>query len=280
MGDVLWIEPILRVLASKYDRVIIYTKHPNLFENFPFSNVTFKSQLSFFEKVLIRLEKLAGINWLSVDLDNAYERKPELHFLNAYQHRANLPLTREYPKLYLSPEETITKPFAEPYIVLHIETLSDKKFRHVYGIKWEQVTSFLQEKGFRVVQVGIGKEHVNGTIPMKTSVRELISVIYHAAYFIGIDSGPSHIAASLGIPSLLIFGAIDPSLRHFPELFNGILLKQACKNDCTTFDATTDIAHHCSALLTNGIPRCCVFNTGFVILEIDNLIKKNAHKIH
>jgi hypothetical protein len=279
MGDVLWTEPVLRAMAPYYRKIIVYTKNPILFENFPYKNVFFKPDLPFFDKVLIGLEKLFGISLITLNLDEAYENRPTHHFLHAYQQKAKLPLTNEYPKLYLSQAEKNNRLIADPYVVLHTESFSDKMFRQVYGINWEEVVAFLNAKGFKVVNAAIGPNDIKGTISVKTSVRELISMIYHAAYFIGIDSGPSHIAASLGVPSLVIFSAIDPALRHFPELFNGILLKQSCAAGCTIHDVTNVTAHHCTAQRSNGAPECCFFSTETVILQLKYLMKKNAEKV-
>ncbi|MGH9332447.1 MAG: glycosyltransferase family 9 protein, partial [Vicinamibacteria bacterium] len=44
----------------------------------------------------------------------------------------------------------------------------------------------------------------------KTSVGELMGVLSELAMFLCNDSGPMHLAASLGIPTLAIFGPTDP----------------------------------------------------------------------
>lgn len=274
MGDVLWIEPVISALTPHYDTIIVHTKFNKLFENYPLPQVLFKDKLSFFEKLLLRFEKLFGLNFLSVNLDGAYEESPCLHFLNAYQKKAKLPFTKEYPKLFLSDSEAKQRTIKGKYIVLHLESLSDKKYRQIYGIDWPKLVVYLKEKGYEVVQLGIQTPPLPGTTQLKTSIRELISLISHADFFVGIDSGPSHIAASLKIPSLLIFGAIEPKLRHFPDIFNGILFKQPCAEQCTIFDVKKESQHHCVRLDEKGIPQCCTFTTMQVILKMDELFEK------
>jgi ADP-heptose:LPS heptosyltransferase len=56
---------------------------------------------------------------------------------------------------------------------------------------------------------------------------DLYSALSNSAGFIGLDSGPSHLAGMLGLPTLVIFGPSDPAvwqpigpkvavLRHLP----------------------------------------------------------------
>ncbi|RYF86268.1 MAG: hypothetical protein EON98_04195 [Chitinophagaceae bacterium] len=275
LGDVLWTEPVIRSMAEKYKKLIVYTKYPVLFQNYPWKNVVFTSRLSFFEKIILKADSILGLHWLSLDLDQAYETKPHTHFLHAYQQTANLPVTREYPRLYLSPTEENHRIEERPYVVLHIESFSNKAYRQVVGIDWEQVVLFFKERGFQVLQVGVKENVLSGARFIKTTIRELLSLLRHADYFVGIDSGPSHLASSLGIRSLLLFSAIDPSLRHFPDLMNGIILKQSCEHDCTNYDVQSEAEHFCSAKV-NGIPRCCIFDTGKVLVQLGKLLKEDT----
>jgi lipopolysaccharide heptosyltransferase II len=45
-----------------------------------------------------------------------------------------------------------------------------------------------------------------------SSVKQLIALIHHARLFIGSDTGPTHIASCLGIPTVAIFGPKDPAI--------------------------------------------------------------------
>jgi ADP-heptose:LPS heptosyltransferase len=210
LGDVLWIEPVIRQLAARYKKVIVHTKHNELFLNYPLPNVVFKEKLGLFEKIWWKLESLLNTSIFSISLDMAYEKRPKMHFLNAYQQRAGLPLTREYPQLHLSAAELQKDlvPAGTPYAVLHIESFSNKNYRKVYGVDWNNVVQHLIEKGYTVVQLGKDPAPLKGVQHVRTSIREMMVVIKKSSLFIGIDSGPSHLAASLGTPSLLFFGAI------------------------------------------------------------------------
>lgn len=49
------------------------------------------------------------------------------------------------------------------------------------------------------------------TVACKTSsVKQLIALLHHAHLFIGSDTGPTHIASCIGIPTIAIFGPKDP----------------------------------------------------------------------
>jgi hypothetical protein len=58
LGDVLWIEPVIRQLATRHKRVIVHTRHNELFLNYPLANVIFREKLGLAEKLLWKLESL------------------------------------------------------------------------------------------------------------------------------------------------------------------------------------------------------------------------------
>jgi ADP-heptose:LPS heptosyltransferase len=274
LGDVLWIEPVIRQLAARYKKVIVHTKHNELFANYPLPNVVFKEKLGVAEKIWARLESIFNTALLAVSLDGAYEKRPKMHFLNAYQLQAGLPVTREYPQLYLS-EAELKKDLvpAGKYAVLHIESFSDKNYRKIYGVDWDNVVEYLIEKGFRVVQLGKAPAPLKNVQHVRTSIREMMVVIKKSSLFIGIDSGPSHLAASVGTPALIFFGAIDPAFRHFRELLKGHILQQACEYAGCYHNATKKGEVDCRLVGNSGIPKCSLHTTEYVRGQIDLLIK-------
>jgi len=229
---VLWIEPVIRQFAARYKKVIVFTKFPELFLHYPLPNVRFVKDLSKLEKLLWGLENWFPLTRFFISLDGSYEKNPKTHVLYAYQTKAGLPITHEYPRLYLSQEERHFRPSVvgmRKYVVLHLESMAERNYRKVYGVEWEKIVSALSEKGFAVVQVGKEPLEIPGIIHARTSVREVIGIISGAAFFIGIDSGPSHMAAALSVPSLIFFGAVNPDFRHFRDLFKGRFLQQFCE---------------------------------------------------
>jgi hypothetical protein len=73
-----------------------------LFKNYPDSKVVFKQKLNWFEKIFYKIDEKLNTQNFFIRLDGAYENNPKMHFLHAYQLKANVPLTTEYPRIYLS----------------------------------------------------------------------------------------------------------------------------------------------------------------------------------
>ena len=275
MGDVLWIEPLIRQLAAKHKQVIVYTKNNFLFDNYPLKNVRFISRLNLFEKFLLAFDSFFGSSLFFINLEMAYEKKPRMHFLRAYQEKARLPITLEYPKIYFSDEEK--KPalsIENKLAIIHLESLTDKNYRKVYGVDWQSVVAHLKEKNFHVIQIGTEDLHINGAEYKRTTSREMIRVISTATLFIGIDSGPSHIAASLSIPALIFFGAVNPDYRHFRQLFKGYFLQQFCEFAGCYHTGHDTSGPDCKLVGKNGIPKCSLHTTEYVLKHIDLLISQ------
>jgi hypothetical protein len=267
IGDVLWIEPLIRQLALRAKKVVVYTKYPELFLNYPLTNVRFTNRLSTIEKAIWALQKAFGFWHIFIDLDGAYEQA------------AGLPCTREYPRLYLSEEERAFRP-AEAgdgkYIVLHLESLTDRNYRKVYGIDWEKVVAAHKQKGYTTILIGKSPERIPGAIVVRTSVREMMGVIRNAAFFIGIDSGPSHLAAALGVPALIFFGAVNSDFRHFKDLLKGRILQQPCEHFGWYHEANAETGWSCRLVGDEGIPKCSMHSTEYVLNNIDLLLKEQG----
>lgn len=66
------------------------------------------------------------------------------------------------------------------------------------------------DKEYEIVKEIISLMRYQATIACKTSVKQLIALLQKAHLFIGGDTGPTHIASSIGIPAIAIFGPKDP----------------------------------------------------------------------
>jgi ADP-heptose:LPS heptosyltransferase len=275
IGDALWIEPVIRELAKRYSKVYVHTKYNDLFKNYPIPNVIFKNRLSFIEKVLSKIERFLHTTFFFVNLEMSYEESPQEHFLHAYQHAAHLPLTDEYPKLYLSQEEINKKivPF-DKYVVLHRDSVHSKNFRKIFGVNWELIISYINSRGFKVVTLEERSINIGEGKSIPTTLRDLMSVIYHSSFFIGIDSGPSHFAASLGIPALIFFGSVNPLLRHFPKVLKGFFLQQPCEFAGCYHSSVNKEGVRCRLVGDDGIPKCSLHSSEFVIKNINLLLKQ------
>ncbi len=65
-----------------------------------------------------------------------------------------------------------------------------------------------RENGEEII-VGAGNGRI-ANLAGKTSLRELAAICANAEVFVGNDSGPAHLAASVGIPIVVLSGADDP----------------------------------------------------------------------
>jgi ADP-heptose:LPS heptosyltransferase len=275
LGDVLWLEPVIAQLAAKHKKIIVYTKFIGLFENYPQKNVFFKEQIGFWGKIKLAIDQIFNRSFFSINLDYAYERNRFVHILEAYCRKAKIPFKRVYPKLFLSDNEKAVTNNDGPYIVLHLRAKSAaKNFRNVYGIDWPAVIFKLQQLGFNVLEIG----DFPGLFPdcfRSTTLREMIRTINSASMFVGIDSGPSHIAASLGIPSVSFFGAVNPDYRHFKDIYKGIILQEYCEfAGCYHTNPTAYLNHSCRLVGDSGTPKCCKFSTDQVMEAIAILITR------
>jgi len=62
----------------------------------------------------------------------------------------------------------------------------------------------------------------------KTDILRLASLMKHCKVYVTTDSAPLHIAASMGVPFIALFGPTDPR-RHMPKSDNSSLLKGKAK---------------------------------------------------
>ncbi len=68
--------------------------------------------------------------------------------------------------------------------------------------------------------------HDQATIACRTaSIKQLIALLQHAHLFIGGDTGPTHLASCMGIPTIAIFGPKDPSL-YAPYDDNALVVRK------------------------------------------------------
>ncbi len=275
IGDALWIEPVIRELSKRYKKVYVHTKYNELFKNYPYPNVIFKNKLSSIEKILSKVERLLHTTFFFINLEMSYEENPQEHFLYAYQRAAHLPLTDEYPKLYLSEEEINKKivPF-DKYVVLHLDSVHSRNFRKIYGVDWAVIISYISSKGFKVVQLEEKSIKLEDGQSISTNLRDLMAVIQKSSFFIGIDSSPSHFAASLKIPSLIFFGSVNPLFRHFPKLFEGFFLQQPCEFAGCYHTSPSKTGVRCRLVGDNGIPKCSLHSSEYVVRNIDLLLKQ------
>jgi len=275
IGDVLWTEPLLRALASSHRKLVLFTRYTALFENYPLPNVSVRPVPPGWQRAILKVLNFFTGNRLYFKLDGVYEACPQMHILHAYQQFFALPFTNDYPVLHLGKDEELPIPeMPVNYVVLHLEANSPENFRKVYGVDFNEVVKHLHNHKLEVVVTGYSPEVYAGSVAFNGSLRQLIRLIYHAKFFVGVDSGPSHIAASLKKPSIIFFGAVNPAYRHFPEHFNGLIMQQTCEHP-GCYHVAPGIEKKCfNPLGKEAVPQCCMHTTIAVQQNIDWLLEQ------
>jgi heptosyltransferase-1 len=87
--------------------------------------------------------------------------------------------------------------------------------------RYGELAKRLSARGFRVlVNIGPGEEEIGAAVvrasggkceTISCTIPQLIALTRHATLFVGGDTGPMHLAAMLGVPTVAIFGPTDPA---------------------------------------------------------------------
>lgn len=112
-------------------------------------------------------------------------------------------------------------PLKTPYVVfVHSTSWASKNWPEQY---WQQLAERAAVAGFAVVlpwgseaergrSQNIAQGIANAVVLPQLSISEKASIISHAAATVGLDTGLSHIAAALDVPSVTLYGATDPNM--------------------------------------------------------------------
>ncbi len=141
-----------------------------------------------------------------------------------------LELLRLCELLSIAPNYQLTAPsvsgFSLPnalsarYAVLHI--LPQWRYKQWTRAGWIAVANYLNAQGIQIVLSGSGLEKnmlddLQREMPANTlniagefSLAELAAVIKQAQFFIGVDTGITHLAAATGVQTIALFGPSDP----------------------------------------------------------------------
>lgn len=97
--------------------------------------------------------------------------------------------------------------------------------------RYQTLVALLKKHELKVVQFVYGNEPVvPGAIGMKTSsFRDAVSVMAHAALYVGPEGGLHHAAAAVGIPAVVLFGGfVPPSVTGYATHVNLTGGAEAC----------------------------------------------------
>jgi ADP-heptose:LPS heptosyltransferase len=267
MGDVIAVEPVLEYYHNKGYRVFIDT-----LDQFYWLFTRHKFSVEFAKYLHPRMPHIL------VDLDMAYEENPkQLHLKSYYEKAGIVDGEIRTPRLY--PGTSLETKLFKKYAVLHLDR-RPQGGRNVNGINWDYIAhNFLEVMGYTVIQVGDGESpDITGAHKMKApSLNMLQWIISGADLFIGVDSGPSHIASAMGVPSVIFFGSVNPEFIH-PEQGNKIYLHNhnynVCEKPFCWHSEVTTVGVPC--YINEEKPPCVEFTTTRVMDAIKEAIKKNG----
>lgn len=266
LGDIVACEPVARYVRSQYPdaRILWVTRRPydQLFAAHPaidgcltvfcLTEWIWLKRCGFFDRIIdlhlrnricryckVPLPKPAeapivdGSNYLRVG-----------GLLNAFSLGAGLPRLDEAPRLFI-PEVAVKEvdvlSLPPRFIVAHATALDADK--HWPTTKWAALAARIHETcRLPIVEVGLrpvlpaapGVINLCGRLPIMATAE----VIRRAALFIGIDSGPAHLANAAGTPGVILLGRYSYFDRYNP--FSG---NYAEDRDCVILQANGPAAN-------------------------------------
>lgn len=181
----------------------------------------------------------------NINVDNYFDQG---NLLEVFSKVGNLDLpTDQQPRLYLLPRhQTKVDGLNLPsnYLVIHCQTnFAPKDWP---SDRWEKLVNWLIDNySYSIVEVGLTSA-LNISHPRyfnltgKLSILETAEVIRRSDYFIGLDSGPAHLANAVNTPGFVLMG----SLGNF-DTYNPYSGEYGAGKNCTII---RDVGQPCAQL--------------------------------
>lgn len=145
------------------------------------------------------------------------------NLLNVQQKIAGLPVTDQQPQLFISNKEinkieTLSLP--PKFITVHCQSAQNS--RNWDNKKWEVfINYFIKNTDLYIIEIGLtsdlkidSEKYIN--LCGKLSLLETAEVIRRAKLFVGIDSGPAHLANAVGTFGVIMIGKLANFINHIP----------------------------------------------------------------
>lgn len=209
LGDVIDVTPLLPLIKQKWPlcRIEVQTDFPEVFAGNP--------------RVERAAPRITTPPDYLCDLNLAYERRPHEHTMPAYAQVCDVPcdLTTLRPILYHSASDSARAQSLchGRYALLHPGP-TNWRGKDWPLERWAILARKLKAMGYRTVCIGQGHPITGADVDLRsqTSIPVLHALMERASLFVGLDSGPSHVAQATDTPSVVLFGTVLAERKLFP----------------------------------------------------------------
>lgn len=242
MGDIVATEPILKAIHAKYPQARIYwivkqafapilTDHPLIdqvvIEKSVLASILLTRSHPFDVFMNLHMNELRDDPYFHVPLYNPIAEQKGItiesyyqrgNLLGAFSTLADLPIADDQPEIHINKYPKIE--IDGPYWVIHRK--SSNATREWNDAAWKQLIQQITEHfPVQVIEIGAANglsfDHPKfKSFVGKTSILEMFALIRSASFFIGIDSGPTHIANAYQIPGLVLLGKYLHFEKYMP----------------------------------------------------------------
>jgi heptosyltransferase III len=285
-GDIVAAEPIVAQIEEKYKNTyIIWAVKPVfklLVEYHPSIHETWL-QTSVFRRILVCqsgvFDHIINLEFWQSNQDTVtghVHSNPEAiaqnitifnylkkgNLLTIFQLLAKLPVADATPRLFIpAADAAVVQALHLPKrrVVFHCSSNYPAKDWQV--AHWGKLADFFIKNGYHVVEIGL-KSHNQISAPQyhnlcgQLSILQTAEVIRGAAFFVGIDSGPAHLANAVGTYGILLFGKLGGFDRY--QIYSGRYLSpdhatviQQKGKTCAELDYE-EVEEICAKLLTKN----------------------------
>jgi len=220
LGDILVLDPLIRQLSKTYNKIWFYTcpRFVEVLENHP--NI---------EKIITVIPDIPHelINTdryglpLKIDDREGYPKVliDSYPIQEANMLHAGLPLDDTKYNIYFSDDE---KKYSLPpgtWVVVDVGYMGGRQY-YTHEL-WSKLFDYLRSIGLKIILIGHICRYTFNNVDIdriaSTTIREMFCIIKSATYFIGIESGPLHVAKCLGKRGVGLYCAYRMNAKPFSD---------------------------------------------------------------